>query len=196
MKHLVIATHNKGKVQEITELLSNHIEKISCSGDFDLPEPEENGKTFAENAKIKALTTAKATGLPSLADDSGLCVDALGDAPGIYSARWAGPDKNFRLAMEKINNLLEDNLNRKAAFVCALVLAMPDGTTQTFEGKIEGNLCWPPKGEKGFGYDPMFIPEGETETFAEITPKKKNAMSHRYRAIEKLTESYFNEEKN
>ncbi len=190
--HLVLATHNKGKAEEISELLAPHIKNFSNASDFDLPEPEETGSTFEENASLKAVAAAKATGIPALADDSGLCVEALGGAPGIYSARWAGPDKNFNLAMEKINDLVKEFENRKAAFVCVLALAQPDGSVHTFEGRIEGNLCWPPRGDKGFGYDPVFVPLGETDTFAEMDPDKKNAMSHRARAFSRFVDEYLN----
>lgn len=180
---LVLATHNKGKVKEISDLLAPYVESLSSAGDMDLPEPEETGSDFAENSAIKALAAAKATGLPALADDSGLCVEALDGAPGIYSARWAGPDKDFALAMTKIRDLLGAAENRRGAFVCVLALAWPDGRVETFEGKVEGNLCWPPRGDRGFGYDPFFVPLGKQQTFAEIEPERKNAMSHRAKAF-------------
>lgn len=189
--HLVVATHNKGKFTEIADLLSSYVDKFSSASDFDLAEPEETGETFEENARLKAMAAAKETGLPALADDSGLCVDRLHGAPGVYSARWAGPDRDFRLAMEKVNDLLEDSENRAAAFHCVMALAFPEGEIKTFEGKIDGNLSWPPRGKKGFGYDPMFVPNGENETFGEMPPEKKRSMSHRTRAFQKLVENYF-----
>ncbi len=188
--HLVVATHNKGKAKEIAELLAPYVKNFSAASDFGLEEPEETGETFTENAVIKAVAAAKATGKPALADDSGLCVTALDGAPGVYSARWAGPDKNFARAMDKINDLLVNDEKRMAYFVCVLALAWPDGSHKTFEGRIDGNLCWPPRGEKGFGYDPFFVPVGEVETFAEMDAEKKNSMSHRSRAFEKLVNGY------
>jgi XTP/dITP diphosphohydrolase len=188
---LVVASHNSGKVREIKALLGPHgIEPVSA-GSLGLPEPEETGLTFAANAQIKAKAAAMASHHAALADDSGLCVDALEGAPGIYSARWAGPDKDFRIAMTRIH----DELRKKglststAKFVCALCIAMPSGEVQTFEGEVHGHLSFPPRGDHGFGYDPIFIAEGMEQTFAEIDPARKHAMSHRAKAFEKLLHS-------
>jgi XTP/dITP diphosphohydrolase len=193
---LVVASHNAGKVREIKALLGPHgIEPISA-GSLGLPEPEETGVTFAANAVIKAKASAKASRHPALADDSGLCVDALDGAPGIYSARWAGPTKDFRIAMNRIHDeLRHGGLTTSAAkFVCALCVALPSGETQVFEGEVHGHLTFPPRGEHGFGYDPIFIADGMEETFAEIDPVRKHAMSHRAKAFEKLLHSgIFNE---
>jgi XTP/dITP diphosphohydrolase len=188
---LVVASHNAGKVREIKALLGPHgIEPISA-GSLGLPEPEETGQTFAANAEIKALASAKASRHAALADDSGLCVDALDGAPGIYSARWAGPDKDFRIAMNRIHDeLRHKGLSTSAAkFVCALCVAMPSGETQVFEGEVRGHLSFPPRGDHGFGYDPIFIADGMEQTFAEIDPARKHAMSHRAKAFEKLLHS-------
>jgi XTP/dITP diphosphohydrolase len=188
---LVVASHNSGKVREIKALLGPHgIEPVSA-GSLGLPEPEETGLTFAANAQIKAKAAAMASHHAALADDSGLCVDALEGAPGIYSARWAGPDKDFRIAMTRIH----DELRKKglststAKFVCALCIAMPSGEVQTFEGEVHGHLSFPPRGDHGFGYDPIFIAEGMEQTFAEIDPARKHTMSHRAKAFEKLLHS-------
>ena len=192
---LVVASHNAGKVREIKALLGPHgIEPISA-GSLGLPEPEETGTTFAANAQIKALASAKASRHAALADDSGLCVDALDGAPGIYSARWAGPTKDFRIAMTRIHdelrylNLLGGASAIAAKFVCALCVALPGGELQTFEGEVHGHLTFPPRGDHGFGYDPIFIANGMEQTFAEIDPAKKHAMSHRAKAFEKLLHS-------
>ncbi|MEY4964458.1 MAG: hypothetical protein RL274_41 [Pseudomonadota bacterium] len=188
---LVVASHNAGKVREIKALLGPHgIEPISA-GSLGLPEPEETGTTFAANAELKSHASAKASGAAALADDSGLCVDALGGDPGIYSARWAGPDKDFRLAMNRIHDeLRHKGLTTSAAkFVCALCVALPSGEFQTFEGEAHGRLTFPPRGDHGFGYDPIFIADGMEQTFAEIDPARKHAMSHRAVAFEKLLHS-------
>jgi XTP/dITP diphosphohydrolase len=188
---LVVASHNPGKVREIKALLGPHgIEPVSAES-LGLPEPEETGLTFAANAEIKAHASAKAGGHAALADDSGLCVDALDGAPGIYSARWAGPTKDFRIAMTRIHDeLRHKGLSTSAAkFVCALCVALPSGESQVFEGEVHGRLTFPPRGDHGFGYDPIFIADGMEETFAEIDPVKKHAMSHRARAFEKLLHS-------
>ncbi|MGK2284989.1 RdgB/HAM1 family non-canonical purine NTP pyrophosphatase [Pedomonas sp. V897] len=187
---LVIASHNQGKVREIRELLAPFgIEPVSA-GELNLPEPEETGTTFAANAEIKALASAQGAGLPALADDSGLCVDALGGDPGIYSARWAGPGKDFAVAMEKVTRALDEKnvaqADRTAHFVCALCLAWPDGHTEVFEGRVSGTLVWPMRGAHGFGYDPIFQPEGFDITFGEMEPAAKHAMSHRARAFAQL----------
>ncbi len=190
---LIIASHNPGKVREIETLLAPFNVQIVSAGELNLPEPVEDAETFRGNAEIKALATAKAANRPALADDSGLCVHALGGDPGIFSARWAGPDKNFSVAMEKIEHALTatDSADRCAHFVCALTLAWPDGHTETFEGQVHGTLISPPRGTKGFGYDPFFVPQGHTVTFAEMDPEKKHAMSHRAKAFEKLVPACF-----
>lgn len=188
---LVIASHNAGKVREIGELLSPYGAEVVSAGALGLPEPEETGSTFVENAELKALAAAQASGFPALADDSGLAVDALLGAPGIYSARWAGPTKDFAHAMAKIEEQIGDNPDRNAQFVCALSLAWPDGHVETFEGTIKGQLVWPPRGENGFGYDPMFLPNGRSETFGEMASDAKHAISHRAEAFGKLVEACF-----
>ena len=185
---LVLASHNAGKLKEIAPLVTPFgVEPISA-GALGLPEPEETGDTFIANAALKALAAATATGLPALADDSGLTVVALGGAPGLYSARWAGEAKDFALAMARVEREWRDSgsNDRGAAFVCALALAWPDGHVETFEGRIFGELVFPPRGDRGFGYDPIFIPEGRQETFAEIDPAEKHAISHRARAFAQL----------
>lgn len=184
---LVLASHNPGKLREIGALLAPFgIDTVSAA-DFGLPEPAETGTSFAENAAIKARAAAEGAGLPALADDSGLVVPALGGDPGIYSARWAGPDKDFALAMARVERELAGRSDRRAHFVCALCLAWPDDRQEIFEGKVEGTLVWPPRGDRGFGYDPMFLPLGHDLTFGEMDPVLKHAMSHRARAFEKLT---------
>lgn len=189
---IVVASHNPGKVTEIGALLSRfNVETISA-GDLGLIEPEETGLTFVENAELKALASAKLSGLPALADDSGLVVPALEGAPGIYSARWAGPGKDFNIAMEKVILELGDN-DPSAYFTCALSLAWPDGHIESFEGQVHGHLTWPMRGDKGFGYDPIFIPEGFDITFAEMEPFKKHAISHRANAFKLLIEASFND---
>jgi len=188
---LVIASHNKGKVREIGELLAPYGVETVSAGDLDLPEPVENGVTFIANAEIKALAAATAAGLPALADDSGLEVEALGGEPGIYSARWAGPEKDFSVAMAAVNEKLGKTTNRAANFTCALTLAWPDGHMESFEGKVYGDLTWPMRGEKGFGYDPIFVPTGHSVTFAEMEPADKHAMSHRADAFKQLINACF-----
>jgi XTP/dITP diphosphohydrolase len=188
---LIVASHNPGKVREIKALLGPHgIDPVSAK-ELGLPEPEETGASFAANAELKARAAAVAGHHPALADDSGLWVDALDGAPGIYSARWAGPAKDFRVAMARVENELVERRARdySAKFVCALSLAMPHGEIKTFEGEIHGHLTFPPKGQLGFGYDPIFIADGFEQTFGEIDPHVKNAMSHRARAFEKLLHS-------
>lgn len=188
---LIIASHNKGKVREIGELLAPFgVETISAD-ELDLPEPVEDGLTFIANAEIKALAAATAAGLPALADDSGLEVAALGGEPGIYSARWAGPSKDFAVAMAAVNEKLGDATDRGANFTCALTLAWPDGHMESFEGKVFGDLTWPMRGEKGFGYDPVFVPTGHDITFAEMEPADKHAMSHRADAFKQLIDACF-----
>ncbi|MEO5867115.1 MAG: non-canonical purine NTP pyrophosphatase, partial [Sphingomonas sp.] len=179
---LVIASHNAGKVREIRALLGPHgIEPVSAA-DLDLPEPEETGTTFVANAELKALQAADLSGLPALADDSGLCVDALGGEPGIFSARWAGEDRDFGLAMQLVEARLATkgpDSPRDAHFVCALALAWPDGHVEWFEGRVEGTLVWPPRGSNGFGYDAMFMPDWQTRTFGEMAPDEKTPLTHR-----------------
>jgi XTP/dITP diphosphohydrolase len=187
---LVLASHNSGKVREIAVLLGSHgIEPISAAT-LGLPEPEETEDSFIGNARLKSLAAATATGMVALSDDSGLCVDALGGAPGIYSARWAGEAKNFAHAMEQVERALAekqtDAAGRTAHFVCALSLAWPDGHTEDFEGKVFGDICCPPRGTKGFGYDPIFVPRGFDISFGEMDPDAKHAMSHRAKAFEQL----------
>lgn len=191
---LVIASHNAGKVREINELLGPYGMEPVSAGALGLPEPEETGTTFIANAELKALASATASVLPALADDSGLCVSALGGDPGIYSARWAGESKDFALAMRKVQEALEaqgPDAPRDAHFICALSLAWPDGHVESFEGRVDGHIVWPPRGEKGFGYDPIFIPEGHSITFAEMDPAAKHAMSHRADAFRQLVAAVF-----
>jgi XTP/dITP diphosphohydrolase len=202
---LVIASHNEGKVREIRELLGPYgIEPVSAA-ELDLPEPDEIGTSFIDNADLKARQAADLSGLPALADDSGLCVEALQNRPGIYSARWAlagdptvppaaGPgeiqgDRDFGLAMHRVHEELEalgPEANRNAHFVCALAVVWPDGRSEWFEGRVDGTLVWPPRGGKGFGYDPMFVPAGREQTFGEMEPAEKHAISHRADAFRKL----------
>jgi len=187
---LVIASHNQGKVREIAALLGPYgIEPVSAAA-LDLPEPEETGASFVDNADLKARLAADLSGLPALADDSGLCVDALEGRPGIHSARWAGPGRDFRIGMERIwEEVLAKGpeAGRDAHFVCALAVAWPnDGQCENFEGRVYGQLVWPPRGDKGFGYDPMFQPIGHDQTFGEMDPTAKHAMSHRAEAFRKL----------
>jgi XTP/dITP diphosphohydrolase len=186
---LVIATHNPGKLREIAELIQPLGLTTRGAGELGLPEPEETGKTFAENALIKAHSAASLSGLPALADDSGLCVAALNGAPGIHSARWAGPEKNFALAMARVERELGGNPDKRAFFVCVLALAQPDGGAETFEGRVYGALTFPPRGERGFGYDPIFLPEGHRFTFGEMNSAAKHAMSHRAKAFAKFVAS-------
>ncbi|MBO6504674.1 MAG: RdgB/HAM1 family non-canonical purine NTP pyrophosphatase [Kordiimonadaceae bacterium] len=188
---LVIASHNKGKVREIGELLAPFgVETVSV-GDLGLPVPVEDSDSFIGNAEIKSLAAAKASGLPSLSDDSGLEVHGLGGEPGIYTADWAGPDRDFAIGMKAVIDKLGDNPNRHANFTCALSLAWPDGHTESFEGKVFGSVTWPMRGEKGFGYDPIFIPGGFDLTFAEMDPVDKHAMSHRADAFRQLIDACF-----
>jgi XTP/dITP diphosphohydrolase len=190
---LVIASHNDGKLREIAALFADRPFLVTSAKTYDLPEPEETEDSFLGNAALKARATAVATGKPALADDSGLVVPALNGAPGIYSARWAGPDKDFILAMQKVESSLAatGGKDRRAHFICALVLCWPDGHEEGFEGRIEGNLVWPPRGQNGFGYDPVFIPEGHELTFGEMAPQAKLAMGHRARAFAGLVAACF-----
>jgi XTP/dITP diphosphohydrolase len=184
---LVIASHNQGKVEELSALLEPfRIEGLGAAS-LGLPEPEETGDSFEANAALKARAAAEASRLPALADDSGLVVPALEGAPGIYSARWAGPAKDFRSAMERVQREL-GNKDRSALFVAVLALAWPEGDVELFRGEVAGNLVWPPRGEHGFGYDPMFVPEGGAATFGEIEPQWKHRISHRAVAFAKLVD--------
>ncbi|HEV3183851.1 MAG TPA: RdgB/HAM1 family non-canonical purine NTP pyrophosphatase [Xanthobacteraceae bacterium] len=198
---LVVATHNPGKLREMRELLESFRVEAVAADALGLEEPEETGASFRANARIKAEAAAQATGLPAFADDSGLAVDALGGAPGIHSARWAGPGKDFRHAMEKVEGMLRerdafDPAARRAHFVSALCVAWPDGHREEFEATVDGTLVWPPRGDKGFGYDPMFLPDGHALTFGEMSnedkhglPPRGRGLSHRARAFLKLAEA-------
>lgn len=194
---LVIASHNAGKVCEINELVSPFGVRAVSAAEIGLPEPEETGSTFEANAELKALAAARAAGRPALADDSGLAVTALDGAPGIYSARWAGEPRDFSAAMERVRHEMEAreargrSADRSAKFICVLTLAWPDGHLETFRGEVAGTLSWPPRGARGFGYDPIFIAAGETETFGEMEPARKHAMSHRAHAFRLLVEACF-----
>ncbi len=188
---LVIASHNPGKIAEIGELLAPFGVETLAAASLALPEPEETGDSFEANARLKARLAAERSGLPALADDSGLVVPALGGAPGIYSARWAGPAKDFGAAMARVQRELGDN-DRRAVFVAALALAWPDGEVEIFRGEAPGRLIWPPRGTRGFGYDPMFVPDGGSLTFGEIEPAQKHRISHRARAFAKLVAACFN----
>ena len=189
---LVIASRNPGKVEEIAALLAPFVVETIAAGSLGISEPEETGDSFEANAALKARAAVEASGLPALADDSGLVVPALGGAPGIYSARWAGPARDFRVAMERVHRELGDK-NRSAKFVAVLALAWPGGNIQLFRGEVEGSLTWPPRGDRGFGYDPIFIPIGANLTFGEIDPEEKHRISHRARAFAKLVEHCFSE---
>lgn len=185
---LVVASHNPGKLREIADLVAPYGLEVVSAGELNLSEPDETETTFAGNARLKAVAAATASGLPALADDSGLEVETLGGQPGIYSARWAGPAKDFGLAMRRVADELEvkgawSGAGPRANFTCALSLAWPDGEAQIFEGKVFGRLVWPPRGSLGFGYDPMFLPDGEALTFGEMDPASKHAISHRARAF-------------
>jgi XTP/dITP diphosphohydrolase len=198
---LVIATHNPGKLAEMRELLAPYGIDATSAGELGLAEPDETGTSFRDNARIKAQAAAAATGLPAFADDSGLAIDTLDGAPGIYSARWAGPDKNFRGAMETIEDKLQERGattpdRRKAHFVSALCVAWPDGHVEDFEAQVDGVLIWPPRGDKGFGYDPMFLLDGHERTFGEMPSVEKHGLpphggglSHRARAFLKLAQA-------
>jgi XTP/dITP diphosphohydrolase len=198
---LVIATHNPGKLAEMRELLSAYGVEAISAGELGLPEPPETGKTFAANARIKAMAAAKASGMAAFADDSGLTVDALDGEPGIHSARWAGPDKDFRAAMNEVQTQLmkvgaKSPERRRAHFVSALCVAWPDGHVEAFEAQVNGTVVWPPRGNLGFGYDPLFLPDGHTRTFGEMPSEEKHGLpphgrglSHRARAFLKLAEA-------
>lgn len=184
---LVVATHNPGKARELAEILEGRFPLVTA-GELGLPEPDETETTFVGNALLKARAAAEASGLIALADDSGLSVAALDGAPGIYSARWAGPSKDFTLAMRKVEERLEEAgaEDFSAWFTCALAVAWPGGPAVVVEGRVDGVLTFPPRGDRGFGYDPIFQPEGLTQTFGELEPAAKDGMSHRARAFEKL----------
>lgn len=191
---LVVASHNEGKVREIRELLAPFGVETLSARELDLPEPDETGTTFRANAELKALAAATAANLPALSDDSGLAVTALGGDPGIFSARWAGSTKDFALAMEKVEQALRAKgagTDRSAKFICAMTLAWPDGHMETFQGEARGALIWPPRGDNGFGYDPLFVPVGHDITFGEMEPVKKHAMSHRADAFRQLIDACF-----
>lgn len=185
---LLVATHNSGKLREIADLLAPFGIETKSAAELRLPEPEETGATFEENAILKARAAAEVSGLVSLADDSGLCVTALDGAPGIYSARWAGPQKDFSAGISRIRRELQEKnvVDFSAKFVCVLALASPDCETETYEGEVHGRVEFPPRGTRGFGYDPIFVPEGLGQTFGELEPAQKHAMSHRARAFEKF----------
>ena len=192
---LVIATHNEGKLREMRELLAPHGIECVSAAELDLPEPEETGVTFVDNAELKARASADLSGLPALADDSGLGVDALHGKPGIHSARWGEDEtgtRDFGRAMERVWREVDaagPDAGHDAHFVCALSLAWPDGAIESFEGKVHGTLVWPPRGDNGHGYDPMFVAAGDTRTFGEIEPAAKHAVSHRAMAFAKLVEA-------
>lgn len=183
---LVLATHNRGKYRENAALLAPYGLDVLSAGDLGLPEPEETGATFEANAVLKARAACAATGLPALADDSGLEVPALGGRPGIHTARWAGPERDFLIAMRRVHEELGDSPDRRGFFCCNLSVAWPDGATASFEGRVEGTLVWPIRGERGFGFDPMFQPRGFDVTFGEMAPDRKERMSHRARAFAEL----------
>jgi XTP/dITP diphosphohydrolase len=184
---LVIASHNQGKVEELSALLAPFEIDTVPAVSLGIPEPDETGDSFEANAALKAKAAAMTSGLPAIADDSGLVVPALDGAPGIYSARWAGPDKDFRIAMQRVHRELADR-DRSARFVAVLALAWPDGDLELFRGEVAGKLVWPPRGKHGFGYDPIFVPEGGVATFGEIDPAEKHKISHRARAFAKLVD--------
>ncbi|MBL6430716.1 MAG: RdgB/HAM1 family non-canonical purine NTP pyrophosphatase [Alphaproteobacteria bacterium] len=198
---IVIASHNPGKLREIEDLMAPYGFKVVSAGALDLPEPEETGTTFEANAKLKAVAAATASGLPALADDSGFCVAALDGQPGVYSARWGGPEKDFAMAMRTVEEKLQaagatTDAKRRGSFVAVLCLAWPDGESMFFRGEIEGQIVWPPRGDGGFGYDPMFQPDGHSRTFAEMSPEEKHgqsldgpALSHRARAFQAFSKA-------
>jgi XTP/dITP diphosphohydrolase len=188
---LVLASHNPGKLREIAALLAPHRVDVVAAGELGLAEPDEPAPDFVGNARIKALAAATATELPSLADDSGFCVAALGGAPGVHSARWAGPAKDFSAAMARVQREAAGHPDRRAWFVSALCLGWPDRHTETFVGRVEGHTVWPPRGEHGFGYDPMFLPAGGALTYGELDAAEKHATSHRARAFAQLLAACF-----
>ena len=186
---IIIASHNEGKVSEIKDLLKNYNLNIISSSELGIDEPEENGSSFEENALIKSSTTSKLSKTISISDDSGLCVNSLNGDPGIYSARWAGPDKDFLYAANEINKSLieKESKDLSAYFICVLAVSWPDGDYKTFKGRVDGTLTFPPRGNNGFGYDPIFIPKGYESTFGEMEPKYKHSISHRNKAFELLS---------
>lgn len=184
---LVLATHNAGKLREIAALLASLPVEVVSAGELGLPEPVEDAPDFWGNARIKALAAAEASGLPALADDSGFCVAGLGGAPGVFSARWAREAGGFAEAMARVNTELGGAEDRRAWFVCVLCLAWPDGRTRSYLGRVDGEAVWPPRGDRGFGYDPMFRPLGSEATYGEMAPARKHADSHRARAFAQLT---------
>lgn len=188
---LVLATHNPGKVGELVELLAPWGVEVVSAGDLGLPEPEETGETFIDNALLKARAAMVATGLPALADDSGLAVSGLDGRPGVYTADWAGSPRDFTRAMRRVQDELGSNPDRRAAFMSTLALVWPDGHEEVFEGRVDGTLVWPPRGDIGWGYDPMFAPEGGTRTYGEMPAEEKHATSHRARALAKLVAACF-----
>lgn len=190
----MLASHNPGKLREISGLLRPFKIEVVNAGALGLPEPEETGLSFVENAELKARAAAMASGMLALSDDSGLCVVALGGAPGIYSARWAGPDKDFSIAMRRVEEELKlsGGTDRRAYFVCALSLCWPDGHCETFEGEVHGQLVFPPRGGRGFGYDPIFVADGYDITFGEMEPDAKHAISHRAHAFRQMIDACFN----
>jgi len=197
ISRIVVASHNEGKVREIRDLLAPFGVETVSAGELGLPEPDETEMTFAGNAELKARAAADASGLPALSDDSGLAVDALNGDPGIYAARWAekpsfeGGGRDFDMAMWHVNDLIGDNPKRTARFICALCLVYPQGEAKIYEGTVEGEIIWPPRGNKGFGYDPIFQAIGDSLTFAEIDPEEKHAKSHRANAFAKFLKDQF-----
>ena len=190
-QRIVIATHNKGKLAEFADLFRPHGITAVSAGELGLAEPAETEESFVGNARIKAVAASKATGFITLADDSGLCVEALGGAPGVHTADWAGPSRDWSMAMRLVEEKLQAKgaaspEQRHAEFVATLCVLWPDGTERIYEGRVAGHLAWPPRGALGHGYDPVFVPEGESRTFAELPPEEKNRISHRARALEKL----------
>lgn len=188
---ILLATHNKGKVAELKAMLAPYGVDVTSAGEMELGEPQETENTFVGNALIKARAAAKATGLSVLADDSGLCVNALNDDPGVYTADWAGPSRDYVAAMTKVHDALGDAPDRTAYFVSVIVLVHPDGREEIFEGRCHGTITWPPRGNGGHGYDPVFVPEGETRTFAEMTLEEKAKYSHRAKAFEAMIKTVF-----
>jgi XTP/dITP diphosphohydrolase len=188
---LVLASHNPGKLIELADLLRPHGVSVVSAGALGLPEPVEDAPDFVGNARIKALAATRASGLPALADDSGFCVAALHGAPGVHSARWAGAAKDFAQAMARVHREMRDVADTRAWFIAALCLAWPDGHTETYLGRIDGTAIWPPRGDKGFGYDPMFVPNGATATFGEMDASEKHAVSHRARAFAQMLATCF-----
>lgn len=188
---LIIATHNQGKFREFQELLEPYVKEIVSAEQAGLPDTEETGETFADNAILKAKAAARKAGRAALADDSGLCVTALDGKPGLHSARWAGPDRDFKLAMKSVHEAMGAAHDRSACFICVLALAWPDGHTELVEGRCDGMIVWPPRGEQGHGYDPFFAPLGHERTFAEMSAIEKQALSHRGVALRELVARHF-----